>query len=140
MGQGDRLLHSRTARVNIGEWGLRRGKAALEKLFKVDIAGNNKGKGRDGHFAIQPVINVDGERADGHWLMYVMISDAETGGAKRWNHGRHDVEYARVDGQWKIDRYRLHQPLAARTRLIPEVAARRRVAVYSPSPRHGWQI
>jgi len=91
-------------RVNIGRWGLRRGKAALQKLFKVDIAGNNKGKGRDGHFAIQPVINVHGDRAEGHWLMYVMISDAETGFAKRWNHGRHDVEYARVNGQWKIDK------------------------------------
>lgn len=88
--------------VNIGRWGLRKGKESLQKLFKVDIAGNNKGKGRDGHFAIMPVIKVDADKAEGHWLMYVMISDAETGLAKRWSHGRHDAEYARINGHWKI--------------------------------------
>jgi ketosteroid isomerase-like protein len=88
--------------ANIGKWGLRKGKESLQKLFKVDIAGNNKGKGRDGHFAIQPVIKVDGDKAEGHWLMYVMISDQETGNAKKWSHGRHDVKYARVNGEWKI--------------------------------------
>lgn len=88
--------------VNIGSWGLRRGKGSLPKLFKEDIAHNNKGKGRDGHFAIMPVITVDGDRAKGHWLMYIMISDPETGKALRWAIGRHDTEYAKVDGNWKI--------------------------------------
>ena len=51
--------------VNIGRWGVRKGKSSLQKLFKEDIAHNNQGKGRDGHFAIMPVINVDGDKAKG---------------------------------------------------------------------------
>jgi ketosteroid isomerase-like protein len=90
------------ASANIGKHGLRKGKGELNKLFKVDIQNNNQGKGRDGHFAIQPVLSVAGDKATGHWLMYVMVSDPATGHALRWSHGRHDAEYARVDGKWKI--------------------------------------
>jgi ketosteroid isomerase-like protein len=88
--------------VNIGKWGLRKGKESLQKLFKQDIAGNNQGKGRDGHFVTQPVIAVNEDYATGHWLMYILISNPETGLAMRWAHGRHDVEYIRVNGEWKI--------------------------------------
>jgi ketosteroid isomerase-like protein len=87
--------------VNIGKWGLREGKASLQKLFKQDIGGNNQGKGRDGHFATQPVITVSGDKATGHWLMYIVVSNPENG-LSRCAHGRHDVEYARVNGEWKI--------------------------------------
>jgi hypothetical protein len=89
-------------KVNIGRWGLRTGKNSMQKLFKEDIGHNNQGKGRDGHFAIMPVISVDGDKAKGHWLMYIMISDPETGRALKFANGRHDVEYARVNGKWKI--------------------------------------
>jgi len=88
--------------VNIGKWGLRRGKESLQKLFKQDIAGNNRGTGRDGHFAVQPVITVNDDVATGHWLMYIMISNPENGLAERWAHGRHDAEYIKVNGKWKI--------------------------------------
>ncbi len=88
--------------VNIGKWGLRRGKESLQKLFKQDIAGNNQGKGRDGHFAVQPVITVNGDCATGHWLMYIIVSNPETGLAMRWAHGRHDAEYVRENEEWKI--------------------------------------
>lgn len=88
--------------VNIGKWGLRQGKESLPKLFKQDIAGNNRGTGRDGHFAVQPVITVNGDLASGHWLMYIMIQDPTDGQGMRWAHGRHDTEYIRVNGKWKI--------------------------------------
>jgi ketosteroid isomerase-like protein len=90
--------------VNLSKWGLRKGKESLQKLFKHDIAHNNMGKGRDSHVATMPVINVDGDKAQGHWLMYVFISDPDTGKALRWFAGRHDAEYRRVDGRWKIQK------------------------------------
>jgi hypothetical protein len=88
--------------ANIGRWGIRRGKEALEHLFKENIGHNNQGKGRDGHFAIQPVITVDGDKALGHWLFYVVISDPVTGLPRSIRQGRHDAEYVRVNGKWKI--------------------------------------
>lgn len=78
------------------------GKDELSRLFRVNVHNRNEGKGRDSHFATQPVIKVNGDTANGHWLMYILISDMETGNAKRWAAGRHDVEYVRVNGQWKI--------------------------------------
>jgi hypothetical protein len=88
--------------VTIGKWGLRKGKDSLQKLFKVDIASNARpGEPRDGHFAIQPVITVSGDKAAGHWLMYIMVNDVKTG-LFSYRPGRHDAEYARVQGKWKI--------------------------------------
>ena len=49
-----------------------------------------------------PVIQVDGEQAKGHWLMYIFISEAGTGNAKRWISGRYDCEYMKMDGRWKF--------------------------------------
>ena len=60
--------------ANIGKHGLRKGKDALQKLFKVDIHNNNQGKGRDGHFVMQPVIAVDEDKASGYWLMYIIFA------------------------------------------------------------------
>ena len=88
--------------VNISKWGLRKGKASLTDLFKRDIGNNNMGRGRDSHCATMPVIKVDGDKARGQWLMYVFISEPESGKALRWFAGRHDADYRRVEGQWKI--------------------------------------
>jgi hypothetical protein len=57
---------------------------------------------RDAHFAVEPVIEVDGDKAQGHWLVYILISDPETGAASRWIGGRHDCEYLKVNGEWKF--------------------------------------
>lgn len=80
----------------------RNGREEIYKLFTDVIAKLNAGKARDAHFAVQPVIEVDGEKAKGHWLIYIFISDAETGEAKRWIPGRYDCEYAKENGRWKF--------------------------------------
>ncbi len=79
----------------------RQGREEIYRLFTDVIAKLNAGKARDVHFAVQPVIEVDGDKAKGHWLMYIFISDLD-GTARRWIPGRYDSEYTRVDGQWKF--------------------------------------
>ncbi|MFH1647956.1 MAG: nuclear transport factor 2 family protein [Chloroflexota bacterium] len=88
------------ATVNIHD--LVRGKKAILKLFTDVIARKNAGKGRDAHFAVQPVVEVDGDKAKSHWLIYIFIADPATGNAQRFIQGRYDCEYARVDGRWKF--------------------------------------
>ena len=78
------------------------GKSEIVRIFK-EITQNNRGKGRDGHLALQPRIRVDGDKATAHWLMYIMMLDPKDGCENKWMHGRHDVGYVRVDGEWKID-------------------------------------
>lgn len=77
------------------------GKAEITKIFK-EVVQNNRGKGRDGHLAFQPSIQVDGDKATAHWLMYIMMLDPEGRHENMWSHGRHDVEYVRVNGTWKM--------------------------------------
>lgn len=43
------------------------GKEEIIKIFK-EIVKNNRGRGRDGHLALQPIINVDGDKATAQWL------------------------------------------------------------------------
>ena len=79
------------------------GKEEIRKLFAEHISKlNSSGKARDAHFAVEPVIRVDGDRAKGHWLIYILISDPVTGCASRWIPGRYDCEYSRVKGDWKF--------------------------------------
>ena len=82
--------------------GPHRGRDEIRKLFTERISKLNAGKGRDAHFAVEPVIHVDGDRAKGHWLIYILISDPVTGAASRWMQGRYDCEYAKVSGRWRF--------------------------------------
>jgi ketosteroid isomerase-like protein len=77
------------------------GKEQISNIFK-DVVQNNRGKGRDGHLALQPVIKVDGDKATAQWLMYIMILDPQGRYENTWINGRHDVEYVRINGKWKI--------------------------------------
>jgi hypothetical protein len=78
------------------------GKAAIIEIFKKVVQNNSKGKGRDSHVAVQPVIHVDGDKASAQWLMFVISTDPESGRETIIQHGRHEMEYVRVDGKWKI--------------------------------------
>jgi ketosteroid isomerase-like protein len=91
------------------------GKKEITDIFK-QIVQNNRGKGRDGHLAMQPIIHVDGDSANAQWLMYIMMLDPHGGYENTWGGGRHDVEYVRINGKWKM-RYMIFT---------------------SPWPREGW--
>ena len=88
------------ATANIHE--LHKGRKEILKFFTEVIAKLNAGKGRDAHFAVQPVITVDGVKAKGHWLIYIFIADPATGNALRWIPGRYDCEYVKEGGHWKF--------------------------------------
>ena len=98
------------ASVLLPRHGLFKGKAGLSELYKERVEKSNLGQGRDAHCVLQPVINVNGDHATGHWLMYIFISDPTTGNLSRLIRGRHDVEYIKVDGKWKISSLRYTRP------------------------------
>ena len=106
--------------ANIGHHGLREGKAEVAKLFKERIAQINVStETRDAHNAIDPVITIDGDRAKGHWLMYIFILDPETGNT-RITQGRHDCEYEKVDGTWKFKSVKYTRPWPRTKDTVPE--------------------
>lgn len=90
------------ASVLLPRHGLFKGKERISELYKVWVEKSNLGQGRDAHCVLQPIINVKGEYATGKWLMYIFISDHTSGNVLRIIQGRHDVEYVKTGGKWKI--------------------------------------
>ena len=86
--------------IEFVEGGYTRGKAEVEKFFRERIARIHVGK--EGDFAVHPLISVDGERAKGNWVMYMMYSHPRTGQALFWVQGIYDAEYIKENGRWKF--------------------------------------
>jgi len=83
-----------------------RGKESIINIFKQVVQNNSPGKGRDSHVAVQPIIHVNGDKAKAQWLMFVISTDPNSGHETIIQHGRHEIEYIRTNGKWKI-RYML---------------------------------
>jgi ketosteroid isomerase-like protein len=79
-----------------------KGKAAIAGRFRNYVSKMNLGKDRDKHYAIMPIITVEGDKAKGEWLLYILITDKETGKAGSWIQGKYENEYSKVNGKWKI--------------------------------------
>jgi hypothetical protein len=91
------------ATTDIWTHGLRRGKKEIGELF-------NSFDGRilptHGHLVTQPVISVDGDTAEGYWILYLFLPEPEM----TWVQGRHDCKYVRVDGRWKYSELKYARP------------------------------
>jgi ketosteroid isomerase-like protein len=90
--------------VQIGRHSRRQGMAQIRSLFWENINKVNAGKGRDSHFVVMPVVHVDGDKATGHWLLYILIADPETGKPMKNTQGRHECEYIKQAGIWKFSK------------------------------------
>ena len=92
------------ATAAIAENAPRKGKTEISKLLKDVIA---KQVGWDwGHFVTQPVVAVDGDRAKGHWILYLFFPAPEV----RWLQARYDCEYVKLDSKWKFSDLKFKAP------------------------------
>ena len=101
------------AGADIWTHGLRRGKKEIAELFK---SFDGKILPTHGHLVAQPVITVDGDKAEGYWLLYIFLPDPQS----TWIQSRYDCEYVRVDGAWKFSSLKYTRPWPA-----PEVITRK---------------
>ena len=67
---------------------------------------------KGGHFLVQPVIAVEGDKATGHWMLERMVEEGMTEAGSRWalRQARYDCEYIKEDGHWKFWRVSLTHP------------------------------
>lgn len=114
-------LFTEDAKAHIFRHPLCEGKEQIGRLFTETMSKVNTGKGRDAHFATMPVVTVEGERARGHWMLYILIADPETGNAWRWTQGRYECEYRKVQGQWKFHRLVWVNPWPRTSESLPKV-------------------
>ena len=89
------------------------GKSEIKKMFE-EMAQNPPQKG--GHMLIQPVISVDGEKAEGHWIMYRLnyyFKGPSGQVVKLFGPSvqrRYDCEYVKENGDWKFSRLKFTDP------------------------------
>jgi len=100
---GDAAMYDRlVARFVDGGWvdfegfGVHKGKEALGRFFKELV---HSLWSYAAHMAVNPVIEVDGERATGTWLVLVACTTRATNRAV-WVQGKYDEEYVKVGGEW----------------------------------------
>jgi hypothetical protein len=53
-------------------------------------------------FVVHPLVTVDGNKATGKWLHYVMHAHIHTFQSLYWVQSTYDVQYIKENGEWKI--------------------------------------
>jgi ketosteroid isomerase-like protein len=106
-------LFTEDATSEVRNSGVKKGKKAIAEIYLGTLA--KRTERHDGHLVAQPEITVEGDRASGHWLIYMFFSEPTI----QWVQGRHDCEYVKRDGQWKISKLRFTRTLASRPDLYP---------------------
>jgi hypothetical protein len=92
------------ATMELLDQGVCKGKEEISGVFHNVLA--KMIKRNDGHFVGQPVITVKGDKAKGHWILYLFFAEPEV----RWLQGRQDCEYVRVNGEWKFSSVKFTAP------------------------------
>jgi len=92
------------ATMELLDQGVVRGKKEISGVFHNVLA--ERIKRNDGHLVGQPIITVTGDRAKGHWILYLFFAEPEV----RWLQGRQDCEYVRVNGEWKFSSVKFTAP------------------------------
>ena len=99
--------------------GVARGKAEIQAIFKNVVAAMHVGL--EGNFVVHPIVEVDGDKATGSWLIYIQFchprdmpadfTDQLGGKSPDWMSGFYEMEYIRENGQWKISLLRWRKRL-----------------------------
>ena len=97
--------------ADIWTHGPRKGKREIGELFR-GFAG--KILPTHGHLVAQPVIKVNGDTAEGYWILYVFLAEPEM----QWVQGRYDCRYVRINGEWKFSHLKYTRPWPP----VPEAA------------------
>lgn len=81
------------------------GHAAIRELF----VGFQKMMSFSQHMVMNPIIEIDGDRAQGTWYFFGPFTFRKNNQAK-WQSTRYHEDYVKVDGVWKIAHLRVKGP------------------------------
>ena len=81
------------------------GHAAIRELFK----GFQRAISYSQHMVMNPIIEVDGDRATGVWYFFGAFTMRD-GNQAKWQAARYHEDYAKLDGEWKIAHLRVKGP------------------------------
>lgn len=85
-----------------GEFGRYEGEAAIRQFFRSIPGLLNFAL----HYVTNSFVEVDGDRATGHWYLLEPCTFAD-GNQAVWGAARYEEQYVRVQGEWKFKQIRL---------------------------------
>jgi ketosteroid isomerase-like protein len=106
-------LFTEDASVEVRNSGVLKGKEGLTDIY-INKLGRRTARS-EGHFVIEPDITVDGETANGTWLVYMLFSIP----AVEWVQGKNEAEYKKVGGKWKIKLMKFTRTNASKPDMFP---------------------
>ena len=101
------------ATVEVRNSGPMKGKDSFSKIYLGTLK-NNMDR-NESHIVGQSILNVDGDTASGHWIVFILFSVPQV----EWVTGRNDCEYVKVNGQWKFKRLKFTRTNASKPELFP---------------------
>jgi ketosteroid isomerase-like protein len=108
-------LFTDDATIEVRQSGVKRGRKELSEIY-IDVLAKKRGSIRyDAHMAVEPDIKVNGDTAQGTWLIYMLFSKPSI----QWVQGRNDCEYRKEQGKWKISKLKFTRTLASDPALYP---------------------
>lgn len=110
-------LFTENGTAEVRDLGIRRGKKEIAEFY---ISKGPNIRNRDGHLCGQQIIHVNGNEAEGHWVVYIFFF----GQPVQWVEGRNDCKYIKVNGEWKISELKFNRIAASKLDLLlPSEAA-----------------
>lgn len=92
--------------------GVRRGIDQVTALYReMEVERDNV---RDGHFACEPNIAVDGDQATGTWTVIILFFKPSV----QWVRGRQECTYVKSGGRWKFKNLRFLRISASEPSLL----------------------
>jgi hypothetical protein len=108
-------LFTEDATIEVRQSGVKRSRKEIADFY-INVLAKSRGATRyDGHMAVEPDIEVDGDTARGTWLIYMLFSKPTI----QWVQGRNECEYRRQNGKWKISKLKFTRTLASDPALYP---------------------
>jgi len=108
-------LFTDDATAEVRSSGVKRGIKELREAY-IDGLAKVRGKNRtEAHLAIEPNITVNGDTAEGTWLIYMFFSKPTI----EWVQGKNEAKYQKVDGTWKIKSMKFTRTNASKPDMFP---------------------
>lgn len=102
--------------AEIQDSGVLVGKKAIEELYTRGYLSQRKGR-TDGHLCGEPIITINGNKAEGQWTVYIFFSVPSV----QWTKGINDCEYVKENGKWKFKKLRFVRTVASDPALMARV-------------------
>ena len=107
-------LFTEDATVEVRNSGVKRGRKEMSEIY-IDLLAKLRTDRYEGHMAIEPDITVDGDTAEGTWLVYMLFSKPTI----QWVQGVNECQYSKVGGKWKISKLKFTRTLASDPSMYP---------------------